>query len=150
MLICAARIRCETCVQWIPLRSSGLQSEAAHDNAIVCQDQQSNRDTIPKNQQSNMPNPLLPPVSSFSFLLELLHDHTLSSFLSEDGSPTSASISLLPTADTLEEAKSKILQSIEGGGIGLEATFEHLVEDLVPALGRSSLSSRYYGFVTGE
>ena len=96
-----------------------------------------------------MPNPLLPPVSTFSFLLELLHDHTLNSYL-PDGSSTPNSTSPLPTANILKEAKSKIIQSIEGGGIGLEATFEHLVEDLAPALERSSLSSRYYGFVTGE
>lgn len=108
-------------------------------------------------QNKTMANPLIPSVSTLSFLLELLHEYTIDTYLppvkpTPSGFRNSISdpSTPLPTKSTIELAKSKIIQTISGPGIGLESTVEHLVEDIVPALGRSSLSSRYYGFVTGK
>lgn len=60
------------------------------------------------------------------------------------------SISVLPDLSTLKASRSSLLQRLpEHGGLGLEKTTDHLLRDIAPALNGSSLSPKYYGFVTG-
>ncbi|KAF8475546.1 pyridoxal phosphate-dependent transferase [Kalaharituber pfeilii] len=104
-------------------------------------------------------NPLLPPDirPTLSALLSSLHNFTLSTYLPNPvpdtpdtpDKPNTATAFPLPTTSALSTALTNIAHSISRAGLGLEKTYEHLVHDVVPALGRSSLSSRYYGFVTG-
>ena len=59
--------------------------------------------------------------------------------------PTS---SILP--DTLALTRSREnLQDLPSEGWGIARTTEHLIRDVAPGLNQSSLSPRYYGFVTG-
>ncbi|KAK5126332.1 hypothetical protein LTR85_010568 [Meristemomyces frigidus] len=56
---------------------------------------------------------------------------------------------VLPSADAIESARSKLLKDLPDVGIGAEKTNAHLQADLVPGLNRASESPSYYGFVIG-
>ncbi|WPH04351.1 Alpha-methyldopa hypersensitive protein [Acrodontium crateriforme] len=56
---------------------------------------------------------------------------------------------VLPTADAIANARSKLLMTIPDDGIGFEEAKRHLNEDIVPGLNGNSLTANYYGFVTG-
>ncbi|KAM0717526.1 hypothetical protein Q7P37_007378 [Cladosporium fusiforme] len=56
---------------------------------------------------------------------------------------------VLPTEETLEQARSSLLTSLPLEGIGFQQAQQHLEDDIVPGLNGNSKSSRYYGFVTG-
>ncbi|CCG84850.1 protein of unknown function, partial [Taphrina deformans PYCC 5710] len=53
-----------------------------------------------------------------------------------------------PSPKTLKRARGALFTSLPDVGQDVQATVEHLVEDICPALANSS-SPRYYGFVTG-
>ena len=55
----------------------------------------------------------------------------------------------LPEAAQLQKAHGSLLDSLPEQGYGIDKTTTHIIEDLAPALNGQSLSSRYYGFVTG-
>ncbi|KAL8742939.1 MAG: hypothetical protein Q9190_004656 [Brigantiaea leucoxantha] len=57
--------------------------------------------------------------------------------------------SILPNTANLERAHSSLVGSLPDKGLGIEWTTNHLWQDIVPALNGQSLSSNYYGFVTG-
>ncbi|KAL8872913.1 MAG: hypothetical protein Q9174_001541 [Haloplaca sp. 1 TL-2023] len=67
----------------------------------------------------------------------------------ETVSKSASSHSTLPEAAQLQKAHSSLLDSLPEHGYGVEKTTRHMLEDLTPALNGQSLSSRYYGFVTG-
>lgn len=54
-----------------------------------------------------------------------------------------------PSTAELNTARAAIHRSLQPTGLGAEATEKHILNDLVPGFENSSLSSRYYGFVTG-
>jgi glutamate/tyrosine decarboxylase-like PLP-dependent enzyme len=56
---------------------------------------------------------------------------------------------VLPSASTLEAARSKLQAHLPTQGVGLEESIRHLQEDLAPAFNGSARSANYYGFVTG-
>ncbi|KAF9885960.1 hypothetical protein FE257_012135 [Aspergillus nanangensis] len=56
---------------------------------------------------------------------------------------------ILPTPDTLSRAVQSLPSHLPPHGQGLSQTTEHLLHDIAPAVSSSSLSSRYFGFVTG-
>ncbi|RDW78547.1 pyridoxal phosphate-dependent decarboxylase family protein [Aspergillus mulundensis] len=56
---------------------------------------------------------------------------------------------VLPDASSLAKARASLPQSLADDGIGYESTRRHILDDLVPAFNMSSISPRYYGFVTG-
>jgi glutamate/tyrosine decarboxylase-like PLP-dependent enzyme len=56
---------------------------------------------------------------------------------------------VLPSQETLQNARSTLLTSIPNQGIGFDRTQQHLQQDIVPGLNGNSKSPRYYGFVTG-
>ncbi|KAL2815784.1 pyridoxal phosphate-dependent transferase [Aspergillus cavernicola] len=56
---------------------------------------------------------------------------------------------VLPDASSLAHARASLPNSLDGNGIGFESTRRHVLEDIVPAFNNSSISPRYYGFVTG-
>ena len=56
---------------------------------------------------------------------------------------------VLPSAAKLSHAVKSMPTKLPSTGLGLEVTNEHLLADLLPAVSSSSLSSRYFGFVTG-
>ena len=56
---------------------------------------------------------------------------------------------VLPSTATLAHAVKRMPASLPSDGLGLEATTEHILADLMPAVSSSSLSPRYFGFVTG-
>lgn len=56
---------------------------------------------------------------------------------------------VLPNEHDLEHARSSLPRTLSSDGVGYDKTIEHIIEDLVPAFNNSSLSSNYYGFVTG-
>ncbi|KAL2870773.1 pyridoxal phosphate-dependent decarboxylase family protein [Aspergillus lucknowensis] len=56
---------------------------------------------------------------------------------------------VLPDAQSLARARATLPRSLDGNGIGFDATRRHILEDIVPALNHSSISPNYYGFVTG-
>jgi glutamate/tyrosine decarboxylase-like PLP-dependent enzyme len=58
-------------------------------------------------------------------------------------------INVLPTTETLEQARNKLASSLPADGVGLSEIIRHLQEDLGPALNGSSRSPNYYGFVMG-
>ena len=58
-------------------------------------------------------------------------------------------ISILPELSTVEDSRARLHQTIPQHGLGIEATTEHLLHDVAPALNASSLTANYYGFVTG-
>ncbi|MCJ1309017.1 hypothetical protein MMC25_002672 [Agyrium rufum] len=58
--------------------------------------------------------------------------------------------STLPTAESLKISNDCLIRSLDkGNGIGLDAMTTHLLRDITPGFSGSSLSSTYYGFVTG-
>ena len=58
-------------------------------------------------------------------------------------------VSILPELSTVEDSRARLHQTIPQHGLGIEATTEHLLQDIAPALNASSLTANYYGFVTG-
>lgn len=56
---------------------------------------------------------------------------------------------IIPSAVDLDRASSSLVQSIPDNGFGVEKTTNHLWQDVVPGLNSQSLSSSYFGFVTG-
>ncbi|KAL4955946.1 pyridoxal phosphate-dependent transferase [Aspergillus filifer] len=56
---------------------------------------------------------------------------------------------VLPDAASLAKARASLPQSLDNRGIGYADARRHILEDLVPALNKSSISPLYYGFVTG-
>ena len=58
-------------------------------------------------------------------------------------------VSILPELSIVEESRARLHQTIPQHGLGIEATTEHLLQDIAPALNASSLTANYYGFVTG-
>ena len=58
-------------------------------------------------------------------------------------------ISILPELSTIEESRARLHQATPQHGIGIEATTDHLLQDIAPALNASSLTAHYYGFVIG-
>ncbi|KAJ6568455.1 pyridoxal phosphate-dependent transferase [Mycena sp. CBHHK59/15] len=55
----------------------------------------------------------------------------------------------LPSAAAITHAEVSLPASMPDEGMGLESLKEHLLRDIVPAFNGPSLSSNYYGFVTG-
>ncbi|KAJ6567573.1 pyridoxal phosphate-dependent transferase [Mycena vulgaris] len=55
----------------------------------------------------------------------------------------------LPLHESIVHAEASLPTSLPDTGIGLENIKQHLMGDLVPAFNGPSLSSNYYGFVTG-
>ncbi|KAJ7250616.1 pyridoxal-dependent decarboxylase [Mycena rebaudengoi] len=55
----------------------------------------------------------------------------------------------LPQAAALTHAEASLPTSMPDEGMGMERIKQHLLDDLVPAFNGPSLSSNYYGFVTG-
>ena len=60
-----------------------------------------------------------------------------------------SAINTLPGIASVREATSRLVQSLPTTGKGIEQSTDHLLEDISPGLNSSSLSSTYYGFVTG-
>jgi glutamate/tyrosine decarboxylase-like PLP-dependent enzyme len=56
---------------------------------------------------------------------------------------------ILPSLEQLSTSASTLETSLPSKGHGLAATTQHILNDIVPAVSSSSLSSRYFGFVTG-
>lgn len=56
---------------------------------------------------------------------------------------------ILPSKSILVDAVRSLPASLPSHGFGLSYTTQHLMRDIAPAVSSSSLSSRYYGFVTG-
>lgn len=63
--------------------------------------------------------------------------------------PVASVDGVLPPPETIQASRAKLLRTVPPDGIGLSRTVEHLQNDVVPALSRSSRSANYYGFVTG-
>lgn len=57
--------------------------------------------------------------------------------------------SLLPSTESLVQAKASLPDTLADEGIGLSATQKHILDDLVPGFNGASISPNYYGFVTG-
>ncbi|KAJ0426517.1 pyridoxal phosphate-dependent transferase [Aspergillus carlsbadensis] len=56
---------------------------------------------------------------------------------------------VLPDASSLARARATLPSSLNANGIGFEPAKRHILDDIVPAFNNSSISPRYYGFVTG-
>ncbi|KAF3018955.1 hypothetical protein E8E14_011931 [Neopestalotiopsis sp. 37M] len=56
---------------------------------------------------------------------------------------------VLPSLNDLKHALATFPQSLPDQGSGLDAVATHLITDILPGLSLSSLSPRYYGFITG-
>ncbi|PWY82456.1 tyrosine decarboxylase [Aspergillus eucalypticola CBS 122712] len=56
---------------------------------------------------------------------------------------------VLPSASDLSRARASLPESLPVEGTGFENATQHILNDLVPAFNRSSISPNYYGFVTG-
>ncbi|GLB02532.1 hypothetical protein AtubIFM57258_003886 [Aspergillus tubingensis] len=56
---------------------------------------------------------------------------------------------VLPSASDLSRARASLPESLPAEGTGFESATQHILNDLVPAFNRSSISPNYYGFVTG-
>ena len=56
---------------------------------------------------------------------------------------------VLPDIDVLVHGREALLSALSHKGLGIEQTTRHLLTDLAPSFNASSISSRYYGFVTG-
>ncbi|KAH0542940.1 hypothetical protein FGG08_002709 [Glutinoglossum americanum] len=78
--------------------------------------------------------------------INAIYDQTHSQLLSLLSKATS---NILPTSDNIERAVSSLTPHLRKDGLGTRRTIEHLMDDIIPALNASSLSSNYYGFVTG-
>ena len=59
------------------------------------------------------------------------------------------SLKVLPDQNILDDSRNSLLQSLPDQGLGVDQTTSHLLTDIAPALNGQSLSSTYYGFVTG-
>ncbi|PYH91972.1 PLP-dependent transferase [Aspergillus ellipticus CBS 707.79] len=57
--------------------------------------------------------------------------------------------SVIPSASDLSRARASLPKSLTENGAGFENTTQHILNDLVPAFNRSSISPNYYGFITG-
>lgn len=55
----------------------------------------------------------------------------------------------LPAVATIETCRSKLLRTLPRQGLRRQEVQDHLQEDIVPGLNRSSQSANYYGFITG-
>ncbi|KAK5108645.1 hypothetical protein LTR62_008136 [Meristemomyces frigidus] len=64
-------------------------------------------------------------------------------------SPPRSSPGVLPSVDAIQVARSSLLKTLPGEGLGAEHIEAHLRNDIVPGLNRPSESSHYYGFVIG-
>ena len=73
---------------------------------------------------------------------ERVHRHSVDILQKKD-------ISILPELSTIEDSTARLHQTIPQHGLGIEATTDHLLQDIAPALNASSLTANYYGFVTG-
>ncbi|KAE8373729.1 pyridoxal phosphate-dependent transferase [Aspergillus bertholletiae] len=56
---------------------------------------------------------------------------------------------ILPDANQLAHARASLPLCLANEGLGFENTKQHVLNDIVPAFNGSSISPRYYGFVTG-
>jgi len=56
---------------------------------------------------------------------------------------------VLPSQETIQNARFTLLTSIPTQGIGFEQAQQHLLKDIAPGFNGNSKSPRYYGFVTG-
>ncbi|KAL5366467.1 pyridoxal phosphate-dependent transferase [Aspergillus floccosus] len=56
---------------------------------------------------------------------------------------------ILPSPTTLAHGMQSLPSHLPPRGRGLSQTIHHLLQDIAPAVSSSSLSSRYFGFVTG-
>ena len=72
----------------------------------------------------------------------LIQNHTTSTL-------SSISCRTLPLQESIVTACHSLLHRLPSTGHGLEETVSHLLEAIVPGLNGNSLSSNYYGFVTG-
>ncbi|KAL4869056.1 hypothetical protein BDV12DRAFT_168532 [Aspergillus spectabilis] len=61
----------------------------------------------------------------------------------------SAKSTVLPDAASLTRARASLPHSLDTDGIGYDSTRRHILEDIVPAFNKSSISPHYFGFVTG-
>ena len=73
---------------------------------------------------------------------ERVHCHSVHTLQKQD-------ISILPELSTIEDSRARLHQATPQHGLGIEATTDHLLQDIAPALNASSLTANYYGFVTG-
>ncbi|KAK0515121.1 hypothetical protein JMJ35_002500 [Cladonia borealis] len=73
---------------------------------------------------------------------ERVHRHSVHTLQKQD-------ILILPELSTIEDSRARLHQAIPQHGIGIEATTDHLLQDIAPTLNASSLTARYYGFVIG-
>ncbi|KAK3072711.1 hypothetical protein LTR53_006332 [Teratosphaeriaceae sp. CCFEE 6253] len=62
---------------------------------------------------------------------------------------TSGETHVLPSRTAIDAARSKLLTTLPDNGLGSDLVGEHVRNDIVPGLNRSSQSPNYYGFVTG-
>ncbi|PYH46545.1 pyridoxal phosphate-dependent decarboxylase family protein [Aspergillus saccharolyticus JOP 1030-1] len=56
---------------------------------------------------------------------------------------------VLPDATALARARDSLPQTLPDDGLGFDWATKHVLDDMVPAFNRSSISPNYYGFVTG-
>ncbi|KAJ5101230.1 Pyridoxal phosphate-dependent transferase [Penicillium alfredii] len=56
---------------------------------------------------------------------------------------------VLPTANNLARARASLPTALSNHGAEVETVKRHITEDLVPAFNGGSISSNYYGFITG-
>ncbi|RAL16253.1 pyridoxal phosphate-dependent decarboxylase family protein [Aspergillus homomorphus CBS 101889] len=56
---------------------------------------------------------------------------------------------VLPNAAALARARESLPKTLSDEGMGFDQTTQHVLDELVPAFNRSSISPNYYGFVTG-
>lgn len=56
---------------------------------------------------------------------------------------------VLPDAAALTRARASLPKSLSDEGLGFDQATQHILNDMVPAFNRSSISPNYYGFVTG-
>jgi glutamate/tyrosine decarboxylase-like PLP-dependent enzyme len=57
--------------------------------------------------------------------------------------------SVLPSAGNLARARASLPATLPNTGSSLESVQRHIVDDIVPAFNGASISSNYYGFITG-
>lgn len=57
--------------------------------------------------------------------------------------------SVLPSAENLARARASLPATLPDIGSSLESVQRHIVNDIVPAFNGGSISSNYYGFITG-
>ncbi|KAF2399799.1 PLP-dependent transferase [Trichodelitschia bisporula] len=56
---------------------------------------------------------------------------------------------VLPTTPSLNHARTTLHHTLPSTPLGLDATLKHLESDIAPAVPASSVSPRYFGFITG-